>query len=135
LVSFSYTRVELLELLQIGETQMRKMLLTCTTAMFIGLGGCSTTQITDFLKLVQADAAQTCLFVPTIDTILAVAAALGIPAAGIAGAAIDAVAKAICSQVPQPSSAQFRALAPQGGGPARTVGTFGGVPINGWKTR
>jgi hypothetical protein len=111
---------------------MRKITIAALTSLTL-LGGCSTVQVTDFLKLVQADAATACLFVPTIDTILAVAAALGIPATGIAGAAIDTVAKAICAQVPPPASARFKALAPQGGGPAQTVAVIGGIPINGWK--
>jgi hypothetical protein len=112
---------------------MRKMLMT--VIMVISLGACSTTQVTDFLKTVQAVTAQTCMFVPTIDTIIAIAAALGIPVAGIAGAAIDTVARAICNKVPPPASAQYRALAPLNGGAARTVNSVGGIPINGWRTR
>ena len=115
---------------------LRRKILGLVTAGAVALStaSCSTTQTTDFLAQVQADAAQACLFVPTIATILAVAAALGIPAASIAGAAIQTVANAICAKVPPPASAQFRALAPQGGGPARTVSVLGNIPINGWRT-
>jgi hypothetical protein len=112
---------------------MRKMTIAAVTALSL-LTGCSSVQITSFLAQVQADAASLCLFVPTIDTILNVAAALGIPATGIAGAAINTVAAAICSQVPPPASARFRSLAPQGGGPAKTVGNVNGVQVNGWRT-
>jgi hypothetical protein len=113
---------------------MRKTMIAAVTALFL-LTGCSTTQITNFLGQVQADAAAACLFVPTIDTILAVASALGIPLTNIAGAAVNTVANAICSQVPPPASARFKSLSPQGGGPAKTVGNFNGIPINGWRSR
>ena len=114
---------------------IRQRIFGLVTASAVALSaGCSTTQITDFLKQVQADTAQACLFVPTIDTILAVAAALGIPAAGIFGPAISTVASAICSQVPPPVSAKYRALAPLNGGAAKTAGSVNGVPINGWRT-
>jgi hypothetical protein len=114
---------------------MRKMLLGCTTALFI-LGGCTTTQVTTFLGQVQADAASACLFVPTIDTILAVAAELGFSPAMAAAAAVNSVTSAICSQVPPPSSARYGTLAPlKAGGPASTVGTVGGVVVNGWRTK
>ncbi len=112
---------------------MRKTTIAAMTALSL-LVGCSSVQITNFLAQVQADAAAACQFVPTIDTILAVAAALGIPASSIVGAAVDTVAQAICRQVPPPASARFRALAPQGQGPARAVGAFNGIQINGWRT-
>lgn len=114
---------------------MRKLLLTCTTAMFLGLAGCTTTQVTDFLGQVQADAAAACLFVPTIETILNVAASLGIPVTAIVGSAVNTVASAICAQVPPPSSARYLRLNPTGVGPAVNIGTLGGVPINGWRTK
>lgn len=113
---------------------MRKFLMTSLTAAMIGLGGCTTTQVTDFLKLVQAATATTCKFVPTIDTILSVATALGIPWTAIVGGAIGTVANAICSQVPPPSTAAYRSLLPQGG-PAKTIGTYQNIPINGWRTK
>ena len=114
---------------------MRKMLLGCTTALFI-IGGCTTTQVTSFIGQVQAAAATACLFVPTVDTILAVAAQLGFSPAMVAEAAVNAVTSAICSQVPPTSSARYRTLAPlKTGGPATTVGTIGGVTVNGWRTR
>lgn len=117
---------------------IRKLLMSTAIAVSVSLGACTTTQVTDFLKLVQADTATACQFVPTIDTILAVASALGIPATAIVGplvvvgGAIDTVAHAICSQVPPPASARFRAL-PTRGGPAATVGKVNGVVINGWR--
>lgn len=114
---------------------MRKMLMSSVTVVFLTLAGCTTTQVTDFLKLVQADTAVACMFVPTIDTILAVAAALGIPATAIIGGAITTVANAICSQVPPPASAKYQALAPVNSGAAKLAGTFNGVPITGWRTR
>lgn len=113
---------------------MRKAFLSLTTAAFLGLAGCTTTQVTDFLKQVQAVTAATCLFVPTIDTILAVANALGIPYTGIVGGAIDTISHAICSQVPPPASANFKAL-PRLGGAAVVTGSLNGVPIKGWRAR
>ena len=112
---------------------MRKMMIAAVTSLSL-LAGCSTTQITDFLGQVQADAAAACLFVPTIETILAVAQSLGFAPAAIGGAAIQTVANAICSQVPKPASARFRALPLRGIGPAVNVGNFNGVQINGWRT-
>ena len=111
---------------------MRKTTIAMMTALSL-LVGCSSVQITNFLGQVQAAAAQACLFVPTIDTILAIASSLGIPATGIVGGAVNTIARAICSQVPPPTSVRYRALAPQGG-PAKTIGTFQNVPINGWRT-
>ena len=115
---------------------MRRKILGLVTAGAVALStvGCSTTQITDFLGQVQADTASACAFVPTINTILAVAAALGFAPASIAGAAIQTVASAICQQVPPPASARYQALSPRGVGPARTVSTFGNIPITGWRT-
>lgn len=111
---------------------MRKTILALPLAL--SLAGCTTTQVTDFLKQVQAAAAQACLFVPTIDTILSVATALGIPWTAVVGPAINTVANAICSQVPPPASAAYRSLLPQGG-PAKTIGVYNNIPINGWRTR
>ena len=111
---------------------MRKTLMAGVTAVFL-LGGCTTTQVTDFLAQVQATTAQVCLFVPTIETILAVAASLGIPVTAIVGGAIGTVATAICSQVPPPASARYHALFPRGAGPARTIGNVNGIVINGWR--
>lgn len=112
---------------------MRKFLLAATVACGVTVGGCSTVQVTDFLAQVQASTAQACLFVPTIETILAVAQALGIPAVGIVGSAIGTVANAICQQVPPPASARYKALLPRGTGPAKTVGSVNGVVVNGWR--
>ncbi len=112
---------------------MRKWLISTALAGGLMVGGCSTTQVTDFLSQVQADAAAVCLFVPTIDTILAVASALGIPVTGIVGSAVHTVASAICAQVPPPASAQFKALFPRGAGPARTIGNVNGIVVSGWR--
>ena len=111
---------------------MRKLLMSTAVACSVMLGACSTTQVTNFLAQVQADTAAACLFVPTIDTILAVAQSLGFAPAAIAGAAITTVANAICSQVPPPASAKYRALAKQGG-PAKGIGSVNGVQISGWR--
>jgi hypothetical protein len=113
---------------------MRKWLMSGALACFLVVGGCTTTQLTDFLGKVQAAAAQACHFVPTIDTVLAIAASLGFAPAVAAAGAINAVAAAVCSQVPPPASAQFRSLPLRGVGPAVTVGTIGGIPVNGWRT-
>jgi hypothetical protein len=112
---------------------MRKTMIAAVTALSL-LGGCTTAQVTDFLKQVQAASAQACLFVPTIDTILSVATSLGIAWTAIVGGAIKTVAGAICSQVPPPASDEYRSLSPQGGGPAKTVGILNDIPINGWRT-
>ncbi len=112
---------------------MRKSIIATFTALFL-LGGCSTVQVTNFLSQVQSATATACAFVPTLDTILNVAAALGIPAAGITGAAINTIAGVICQQVPPPASARFRSLATPGG-PAHAVGSVNGVVIQGWRTR
>ncbi len=114
---------------------MRKFLMSTMLAGTVALGGCSTTQITEFLGQVQADTAAACAFVPTVSTILAVAAALGFAPASIAGAAIQTVANAICSKVPPPASARYRALSPRGIGPANTVGIIGNAPVSGWRTQ
>ncbi len=111
---------------------MRKWLVSTALAGSLVIGGCSTMQVTNFLGQVQAATASACLFVPTIDTILAVAGALGIPATAIAGAAINTIANTICSKVPPPSSARYKSLSPQGG-PAKTIGTVNGIFINGWR--
>ncbi len=113
---------------------MRKAFITFTTAAFLGLAGCTTTQITDFLAQVQSATAAACMFVPTITTILAVAQALGVPTGAI-GVGVGIVADAICKQVPPPASARYRALAHRGVGPAQRVGVIGGVGIDGWRTR
>ncbi len=112
---------------------MQKMLRASVICVFLSVAGCSTVQVTSFLAQVQAATAQACLFVPTIETILAVAQALGIPAVGIVGGAIGTVAGAICKQVPPPASARYKTLLPQGGGPAKTIGTVNGIAINGWR--
>jgi hypothetical protein len=114
---------------------LRRKILGILTAGAVALGGCTTTQITGFLGQVQAAAAQACQFVPTIDTILAIAGSLGFAPATAAAGAVTAVASVICSKVPPPVSAQYKALAPlRAGGPASTAGTINGVPINGWRT-
>ncbi len=110
---------------------MRKWLMSTALAGGLMVGGCTTTQVTNFLAQVQADAASVCLFVPTIDTVLAVATALGIPWGSIVGGAVSTVANAICSQVPPPASAAYRSLNARGG-PAKTIGIYNNVPINGW---
>lgn len=111
---------------------MRKFTFVAVTALSL-LAGCTTTQVTSFLAQVQSAAATACAFVPTIDTIINVASALGIPYASAAGAAVTTVTNAICSKVPPPSSARYRALSPKDVGPAATVGTVGGVTISGWR--
>ncbi len=104
-------------------------------AVALSAAGCTTTQVTNFLAQVQADTAQACKFVPTIQTILAVAQSLGFAPAAIAGAVVTTVANKICSQVPSPASARYQALAPVNGGAARTVAVTDGVRINGWRTQ
>lgn len=111
---------------------MRKLLLGSVTAICITIGGCTTTQVTDFLGQVQAATATACKFVPTIDTILQIAGSLGFAPATAAAGAVTAVANVICAQVPPPASARYQQLYRQGG-PARAVGTVGGVSINGWR--
>ncbi len=112
---------------------MRKTAIAMVMSLSL-LGGCAGTQITDFLGKVQADAAAACAFIPTVDTVLAVATALGIPWGTIAGAAINTIANVICSQIPPPASAQYRSLNTQRG-PAKTAAIYNGVPINGWRLR
>lgn len=113
---------------------MRRLFISSVTAAAIVLGGCSTTQVTDFLGQVQAAAAVACKFVPTIDTILSIAAALGFAPATAAAGAVTAVSSAICSQVPPPASAAYGRLPLKGVGPAVSVGKVGGVAVNGWRT-
>lgn len=111
---------------------MRKFLATCMISGAFVVGGCSTTQVTDFLGQVQAATATACKFVPTIDTILAIAGSLGFAPATAAAAAVTAVANTICSQVPPPASARYQQLYRQGG-PAKSVGVVGGIQVNGWR--
>lgn len=115
---------------------MRRKVLGILTAAAVAIStaGCTTTQVTNFLGQVQQAAAIACKFVPTIDTVLAVAGSLGFAPATAAAGAVNAVAAAICASVPPTTSARYRALAPQGLGPARTIGNIGGIPINGWRT-
>lgn len=113
---------------------MRKLMISALTVVSISLGACTTTQVTNFLGQVQQAAAIACQFVPTIDTVLAVAGSLGFAPATAAAGAINAVTAAICSQVPKPASARYKLLARQGIGPASNVGNVGGIPINGWRT-
>lgn len=113
-------------------TYMRKAASAALVAGTLTFGGCSTTQVTDFLSQVQAATATACAFVPTIDTILGVAQTLGFQPAAIAGAAITTVANAICTKVPAPASAKFLALPRRGATPAN-AGTVNGVTINGWR--
>ncbi len=112
---------------------MRKWLTSTALACSIFIGGCSTVQVTNFLSQIQSATASACAFVPTIDTILAVASALGIPASGIAGAAINTIAHVICNQVPPVASARYRAI-PHAGSAAGFAGDFNGIQINGWRT-
>mgnify|MGYP001596476335 CR=1 FL=1 len=112
---------------------MRKTIIAAVASLSL-LAGCSTVQVTNFLSQVQSATATACAFVPTLDTILNVAAALGIPAAGITGAAINTIANVICHQVPPPASARYRSLATPGG-PAQAIGSVNGVVIQGWRTR
>jgi hypothetical protein len=120
-------------------TPMRKLMMSSVTVVFLTFAGCTSTQVTtfvtSFLSQVQSTTATACLFVPTIDTILAVAGSLGFAPATAAAAAVTVVANAICSKVPPPASARYGALLRYGAGPAQNVGSLSGVPINGWKTR
>lgn len=111
---------------------MRNIAIALLTVASITVGGCSTTQVTDFLGQVQAATATACKFVPTIDTILAIAGSLGFAPATAAAGAVTAISNAICSQVPPPASARYQQLYRQGG-PAKSVGVIGGIPVNGWR--
>jgi len=108
---------------------MRKTIIAAMASLSL-LVGCD---VTTFLAQVQSTAASACMFVPTIETILAVAQALGFTPATEVGTAVNTVANAICSKVPPPTSARFRALPPKGVGPARAIGSVNGIVIRGWR--
>lgn len=106
---------------------MRKMLLIIT--MFVGLAGCTTTQITSFIGQVQADAAIACKFIPTVATILAFFNAS-------IGATVSSVTAAICSAVPPPASAKYQALPHyRTTGIPAVAGTVTNIPVIGWRTQ
>ncbi len=108
---------------------MRKLFLTCTAVVFIGLAGCTTMQITTAIGQIQAYTAVACKFIPTVATILAFLNA------GI-GSAVGTIGGAICASVPPPASAQFRALPHYGaGGPPVVAGQAGNIPVVGWRTQ
>jgi hypothetical protein len=106
---------------------MRKTFLAVIVAA--SLAGCTTTQVTDFIGQVQADAAIACKFVPTVATILAFFNA------GV-GATVGSVTAAICAAIPPPASARYLALPryKTGGVPA-IVGSVGQIPVIGWRTQ
>ena len=122
---------------------IRRKILGIATAGAVAMSSaaCTTTQITSFIGQVQADAAVACAFVPTVDTILAIAASLGFAPAAAAAGAIQAVTAVICSKIPPSASARYQAIMPRrAGGPASSVGPVIVVPgqppitINGWRT-
>ncbi len=106
---------------------MRKTVMAI--AMCLSLMGCTTTQITDFIGQVQADAAIACRFIPTVATVLAFFN-VGI------GATVASVTAAICAGVPQPSSAKYQALPHYRTSSIPAVsGTVNNIPVIGWRTQ
>lgn len=113
----------------------------------LGLGGCAgtftATNVQNIESEIQAATAQLCSFVPELNTIDAVAAALtgGVPGVGavvaLTGPLLVAAEQAICSAVPPVASARFNALPKLGSRYAGRAGVlhYGaghGVPVNGW---
>ena len=123
---------------------MRRTILGLTAFVAITLGGCAgtATMVQNIEAEIQAATAQLCFFVPELNTIDAIAAALTgqVPGVGavlaLTGPLLVAAEKAICSTVPPVASARFNALPRFGSGYAGRTGVlyYGGhgVPVNGW---
>ena len=120
---------------------MRKTILGLTAFVAITLGGCAGTATTvqTIESEIQAATAALCGFVPTLETITAVAAAVTgtIPGVGavlaIAGTGLAAVEADICSAVPPPASAARARLPRLGSAYAGRAGTTAhGIPVTGW---
>jgi hypothetical protein len=115
------------------------------SAATIPIVGCSTTgtiqqQIQQVIDTIQAYAAQACGIIPTVKSILDIAAAFGVPLASVGAVALQTVEQAICASVPPKSSARFARI------PLRTAGSapgrignaptpIGPVVVNGWRTQ
>lgn len=121
---------------------MRKLPAAIAVSAFLLLGGCANLPATlqSIESQIQQGTAVACHFVPTLETIDAVAAALTgqIPGAGavlsLAGAALAAVEADICAGVPPVASARFHALPRLGSPYAGRAGiSASGVPIHGWQ--
>ena len=117
------------------------------------LGGCATSTITTGVQTIESEiqsaTASLCGFVPTLETIDGVAAAVAgvIPGIGtsisvvlgLGATGLAAVEQDICSTVPPPASASFRKLARIGSPHASKTGvlhyTTMSVPVTGWAVR
>lgn len=106
---------------------MRKLMMSATTAIFLVVAGCSTTQVQQietFIGQVQAATAQACKFVPTVNTIITMVNS------GI-GQVVGVVTAAICNAIPPPASARFKALPLVNNGAPVTIAPN----ISGWRTQ
>jgi hypothetical protein len=120
---------------------MHKLMLGAALAPFVALGACSTVQVEQTAaqveQAIQSGAAAACGVIPTVSTVLSVIAAVTGQSeiVGLTQGAIAAIEGDICSAVPAPASARFRALprASLGKAPAVIGVSKSGTTVVGWR--
>ena len=121
---------------------MKKFLLTAGLVIGISLGGCTTAQIqqaeAQIQDVITAATSVTCGIIPTASSILAVVGSLypGLSLLALAGPALQAVEKDICTTAPAPASVRYRLLPMRSGLPV-TIGQAqqSGVVVTGWRSK
>lgn len=112
---------------------MRKLLLC--SALALSVGACSTAQVStlssDTANVVQAvheSAANLCKIIPEAGSIVSIFNAA-------IGATVSTVTNAICSQVPPPASAKYKALPAFHAVAPAPVAIVSGVTVTGWRVQ